>query len=166
MKVKEDSEKVGLKLNIQKLRSCHLVPSLHGKEMWKKRKQLQIFLSQITADSDYSHKIKLCLLFGRKAMTNLDNALKSRDLSLLTKVCLVKAMIFPVAMYGCKSCTIKKAERQRIDGCKLQCWRRLSLRVPWTVRRSSQSNLKEINLEYSLEGLMLKPKLQYFGHLM
>ena len=134
--------------------------------MCKKWKQLQTFLSKITADSDYCHKTKQCLLFGRKAMTNLDKALKSRDLTLLTNVCIVKAMIFPVAVYGCKSCTIKKVERRRIDGCKLRCWRRLSLRVPWTVRRSSQSSLKEINLEYSLEGLMLKPKLQYFGHLM
>ena len=110
MKVEEESEKVGVKVNIQKLRSCHLVPSLHGKQMWKKWKQLQIFRSKITADSDYSHKIKRCLLFGRKAMTNLDNALKSRDLTLLTKVCIVKAMIFPVVMYRYESWTIKKPE--------------------------------------------------------
>ena len=107
------------------LRSWHLFPSLHGKEKGKKWKQLQIFRSKITADSDYSHKIKRCLLFGRKAMTNLDNALKSRDLTLLTKVCIVKAMIFPVAMYGCESCTIKKAEHQRIDAFKMWYWRRL-----------------------------------------
>ena len=119
--------------------------------------------SNITADGDCSHKIKRHLLLGRKAMTNLDSILKSRDISLPTKVHIVKAMIFPVVIYGCERWTIKKAESQRIDAFKLWCWRRL-LRVPWTARRSNQSILKEINPEYSLEGLMLK--LQYFGHLM
>ena len=119
-----------------------------------------IFLGlKITVDSECSHKIKKCLLLGRKAMTNLDSILKSRDITLPTKVCLVKAMVFQVVMYGCQSRTIKKAESQRIDAFKLWCWRRL-LRVPWTARRSNQSILKEISPEYSLEGLMLKLKLQ------
>ena len=121
--------------------------------------------SKITAVGDCSHEIKRCVLLGRKVMTNLDRILKSRDITLPTKVCLVKAMIFPVVMYGCESWTIKRAECQRIDAFELWCWRRL-LRVPWTSRRSNQSNLKEISPEYSLEGLMLKLKLQYFGHLM
>ena len=112
-----------------------------------------------------SHEIKRHLLLGRKTMSNLDNILKSRDVTLWTKVCLVKAMVFPVVMYGCENWTIKKAEHQRIDAFELWCWRRL-LRVPWTARRSNQSNLKEISPEYSLEGLMLKLKLQYFGYLM
>ena len=112
-----------------------------------------------------SHEIKRCLLLGRKVMTNLDSILESRDITLPTKVCLVKAMVFPVVTYGCESCTIKKGECQRIDGFELWCWRRL-LRVPWTARRSNQSTLRETNPEYSLEGLMLKLKLQYFGHLM
>jgi len=125
-----------------------------------------IFLgSKITADGDCSHEIKRCLLLGRKVMTNLDSILKSRDITLSTKVCLVKAMVFPVVMYGCESWTIKKAEPWRIDAFELWCWRRL-LRVPWTARRSNQSILKEISPEYSLEGLMLKLKLYYFGHLM
>ena len=125
-----------------------------------------IFLgSKITADGDCSHEIKRCLLLGRKVMTNLDSILKSRDITLPTKVRLVKAMVFPVVMYGCESCTIKKAESQRIDAFELWCWRRL-LRVPWTARRSNQSILKEISPGCSLEGLMLKLKLQYFGHLM
>ena len=125
-----------------------------------------IFLgSKITAHGDCSHEIKRCLLLGRKAMTNLDSVLKSRDTALPTKVCLVKAMVFPVVMYGCESWTIKKAECQRIDAFELWCWRRL-LRVPWMSRRSNQSILKEINPEYSLEGLMLKLKLQYFDHLL
>ena len=125
-----------------------------------------IFLgSKITADSDCSHTIKRCLLLGRKTMTNLGSILKSIDVTLPTKVCLIKAMVFPVVMYGCGSWTIKKAEHQRIDAFELWCWRRL-LRVPWTARRSNQSILKEINPEYSLEGLRLKLKLQYFGHLM
>ena len=125
-----------------------------------------IFLgSKITADGNYSHEIKRHLLLGRKAMTNLDSIFKSRDTTLLTKVRLVKAMVFPVVMYGCESWTIKKAEHQRIDAFELWCWRRC-LRVPWTARRSNQSIWNEINPEYSLEGLILKLKLQYFGHLM
>ena len=122
--------------------------------------------SRITVDGDCSHEIKtLGKLRGRKAVTNLDSVLKSRDITLLTKVRIVKAVVFPVVMYRCESWTIKRAERQRIDAFELWCWRRL-WRVPWTVRGSNQSILKEINLEYSLEGLMLKLKLQYFGHLM
>ena len=121
--------------------------------------------SKITADGDCSHEIKRCLLLGRKTMTNLDSILKSRDISLPTKVHLDKAMVFPVVRYGCESWTIKKVEHQRIDAFELWYWRRL-LRVPWTARRSNQSILKEISPEYSLEGLMLKRKLQYFGHLM
>ena len=120
--------------------------------------------SKIPADGDCSHEIKRCLLLGRKVMTNLDNILKSRDITLPTKVCLVKAMVFPVVMYGCESWTIKKAECQRVDAFELWCWRRL-LRVPWTARRSNQSILKEISPGCSLEGMMLKLKLQYFGHL-
>ena len=125
-----------------------------------------IFLgSKITADGDGSHKIKRCLLLGRKVMTDLDSILKSRDRTLPTKVCLVKAMVFPVVMYGCEGWTIKKDECRRIDAFELWCWRSL-LRVPWTARRSNQSILKENTLGCSLEGLMLKLKLQYFGHLM
>ena len=120
--------------------------------------------SKITADGDCSHEIKRCLLLGRKVMTNLDRILKSKDIILPTKVHLVKAIVFPIVMYGCESWTIKKAECQRIDGFELWCWRRL-LRVPWTARRSNKSILREISPEYSLEGLMLKLKLQYFGHL-
>ena len=121
--------------------------------------------SKITADSDFSHEIKRCLLLGRKVMTNLDSILNSRDITLSTKVHLVKAMVFPVVMYGCLSWNIKKAEQQRIDAFELWCWRRL-LRVPWTTRRSNQSILKEISPECSLEGLILKVKLQYFSHLL
>ena len=125
-----------------------------------------IFLgSKITADGDCSHEIKRHLLLRRKAMTNLDSILKSRDISLPTKVCLVKAMVFPIVLYGCESWTMKKAEHQRIAAFELWCWRRL-FRVPWTARRSKHSILKEISLGYSLEGLMLKLKPQYFGHLM
>ena len=125
-----------------------------------------IFLgSKITADGDCSHEIKRCLLLGRKAITNVDSILNSRDITLLTRVCLVKAMVFPVIMYGCESWTIKKAAHRRIDAFELWCLRRL-LRVPWTARRSNQSIQKEINPEYSLEGWMVKLKLQYFGHLM
>ena len=125
-----------------------------------------IFLgSKITADNDCSHKIKRHLLLGRKAITNLDSILKSTDRTLPTKVHIVKAMVFPVVMYGCESWTIRKAELRRIDAFELWCWRRL-LRVPWTARRSNQSILKDINPEYSVEGLMLKLKLQYFGHVM
>ena len=121
--------------------------------------------SQITADGDCNHEIKRRLLLGRKVMTNLDSIFKSRDITLPTKVRLVKVMVFPVVMYGCESWTVKKAERRRIDAFELWCWRRL-LRVPWTARRSNQSILKDISPGYSLEGLMLKLKLQYFGHLM
>ena len=121
--------------------------------------------SKITANGDCSHEIKRCLLLGRKVMTNLDSIFKSRDITLPTNVHLVKAMVFPVVMYGCESWTVKKAEHRRIDAFELWCWRRI-LRVSWTARRSNQSILKEINPEYSLEGLMLTLKLQYFGHLM
>ena len=123
------------------------------------------FGSKITADDDCGHEMKRCLLLGRKVMTNIENILKSRDITLPTKVCLVKTMVFPVVMYGCESWTMKKAERRRIDAFELWCWRRL-LRVPWTARRSNQFFLKEISPGCSLEGLMLKLKLQYFGHLM
>ena len=121
--------------------------------------------SKITADGDCSHEIRRQLLLGRKAMTNLDSVLKSRDITQLTKVCIVKAIVFPVVMYGCESWTIKKAEDQRTDAFKLWCWRRL-LKVPWIARRSNHSILRVINPEYSLKVLMLKLKLQYFGHLM
>ena len=125
-----------------------------------------IFLvSKIPADGDFSHEIKRCILLGRKVMTNVDSILKSRDITLPTKVHLVKAMVFPVVMFGCESWTVKKAEHQRIDAFELWCWRRL-LRVPWIARRSNQSILKEISPGISLEGMMLKLKLQYFGHLM
>ena len=135
-----------------------------GKQ-WKQWQTLFWGASKITEDGDCSHEIKRCLLLGRKAMTNLDSILKGRDITLPTKVRLVKGMVFPVVMYGCESWTIKKAEHQRTDAFELWCWRRL-LRVPWTARRSKQSILKEINPEYLLEGLMLKLKLQYFGRLM
>ena len=127
--------------------------------------RLYFWGSKITADCDCSHEIKRRLLFGRKAMTNFDSILISRDITLPTNICLLKTMVFPVVMYGCESWTIKKTELQRIDVFELWCWRRL-LRVPWTARRSNQSILKEISLEYSLEGLILRLKLQYFGHLM
>ena len=135
-----------------------------GKQ-WKQCQTLFLGGSKITADGDYSHEIKRGLLLGRKVMTNLDSILKSRDITLSTKVRLVKAMVFPMVMYGCESWTIKKAERQRIDAFEVWCWIRL-LRVLWTARRSNQSILKEISPGCSLEGLMLKLKLQYFGHLM
>ena len=162
MKVKEESEKVGLKLNIQKTKIMASGPitswQIDGETMEMVRDF--IFLgSKITADSDCSQEIKRCLLLERKAMTNLDSILKSRDITLPTKFCLVKAMVFPVVMYGHESWTIKKAEHRRIEAFELWCWRRL-LRVPWTARRSNQSILKEISPEYSLEGLMLKLKLQ------
>ena len=168
MKEKEESKKAGFKLNIQKTKimACCLIISwqIDGETM--ETVTDFIFLgSKITADGDCSHEIKRCLLLGRKAMTNLDSILKSREVTLPTKVCLVKVMVFPVVMYGWESWTIKKAESQRIDAFELWCWRRL-LRVPWTARRSNQSIVKEISPEYSLEGLMLKLKLQYFGHLM
>ena len=162
------SEKVGLKLNIQKAKTMASGPvaswQIEGETMETVR-DFVFWGSKITADGDCSHEIKRRLLLGRKAMTNLDNILKSRDITWLTKVCLVKAMVFPVVMYGCESWTIKKAEHQRIDAFELWHWRRL-LRAPCTARRSNQSILKEISLEHSLEGLMLKLKLQYFGHLM
>ena len=132
--------------------------------MWKLSDSI-FFASNINADGDCSHEIKRCLLLGRKAMTNLDSVLKSRDITLPTKVHIVKAMVFPVVKYGCQSWTIKKAECQRIDVFELWCWRTL-LRVPWTTRRSNQSILKEINLKYSLEGLVMKLKIQYLGHMM
>ena len=140
---------------------------LAGKYMGKQWKQCQTILegSKITVDSDCSHEIKRRLLLGRKVMTNLDSMFKSRDITLLTKIHLVKAMVFRVVMYGCESWTVKKAECQRINAFELWCWRRL-LRVPWTARRSNQSILKEISPGCSLEGMMLKLKLQYFGHLM
>ena len=167
MKVKEESEKVGLKLNIQKTKIMATSPitswQIDGETMETVREF--IFLSSnITADGDCSHEIKRHLLLEGKAMTNLDSVLKSRDITLPTKVHLVEAMVFPVVMYGCESWTIKKAERWRIGAFELWHWRRL-LRVPWTPRRSNQSILKEIIPEYSLEELMLKLKLQYFGHL-
>ena len=163
MKVKDKSEDVGLKINIQK----NKIMASGSITSWQIDVETVIdfmFLgSEITADDDCSHKIKRCLLLGRKAITNLDSILKRKDITLPTKVCLVKAMVFPVVMYGCESWTITKAECQRIDAFELWCWRRL-LRVPWTARRLYQSILKEISPEYSLERLMLK--LQYFGHLM
>ena len=164
MKVREESEKVGLKLNIQetKIMASGLITS---REIDGETVSDFIFLgSDITADGDCRHEIKRCLLLGRKVMTNLDSILKSRDITLLTKLRLVKAMVFPVVMYGCESWTVKKAEHRKIDALELWCWRRL-LRVPWTARRSNQSILKEISPGCSSEGLMLKLKLQYFGHL-
>ena len=165
MKVKEESEKVGLKLNIQKTKIMASGPITSWQIDGETVADFIILGSKITADGDCSHEIKRHLLLGRKVMTNLDSILKSRDITLPTKVCLVKAVVFPVVMYGCESWTVKKAERQRIDAFELWCWRRL-LRVPWTARRSNQSILKQISPEYSLEELMLKLKLQYFGHLM
>ena len=169
MKVKEESEKVGLKLNIQKTKITASGPitswEIDGKTKETVKQTLFFLGPKITADGDCSHEIKRRLLFGKKVMTNLDSILKSREITLLTKVRLVKAMVFPVVMYGCESWTLKKAERRRIDAFELWCWKRL-LRVPWTARRSNQSILKEISPGCSLEGLMLKLKLQYFGHLM
>ena len=168
MKVKEESEKAGLKLNIQKTKimaSCPINSWQIDRETMETVTDFIFLGSKITADDDCSHEIKRHLLPGRKVMTNLDSILKSRDITLPTKVRLVKAVVFPVVMYGCESWTVKKAERQRIDAFELWCWRRL-LRVPWTARRSNQSILKEISPGCSLEGMMLKLKLQYFGHLM
>ena len=166
MKVKEESEKVSLKLNIQKTKIMLSGPitswQIDG-ETVETVTDFTFLGSRITADIDCSHEIKRRLLLRRKVMTNLDNIFKSRDITLPTKVHLVKTMVFPVVKYGCESWTIKKAECQRIDAFELWCWRRL-LRVPWTARRSNQWILKEISAVYSLEGLMLK--LQYFGHLM
>ena len=168
MKMKEESVKVGLKLNIQKTKIMASGPitswQIDG-ETVETVTDFIFFGSKITAGGDCSHEIKRCLLLGRKAMINLDSILKSRDIILPAKVHLVKAMVFLVVMYGCESWTIKKAEGQRIYVFEPWCWRRL-LRVAWTERRSNQSILKEISPEYSLEGLMLKLKLQYFGHLM
>ena len=158
MKVKEVSEKVGLKLNIQKMKITASGPITSWQIDGETVSNFILGGSQITADGDCSHEIKRRLLLGRKIMTNLDSMLKSRDITLPTKVRLVKAMVFPVLMYECENWTVKKAERQRIDAFELWCWRRL-LRVPWTARRSNQSILKDISPEYSLEGLMLKPKL-------
>ena len=166
MKVKEESEKVGLKLNIQKTKIMASGPSTSWQIDGNSGIVTDfIFLgSKITADGDCSHEIERCFSHRRKTMTHLDSILKSRDITLPTKVCLIKAMVFPVVMYGCESWTVKKAEHQRIDAFELWCWRRF-LRVPWTTRRSNQSILKEISPGCSLEGLMLKLKLQYFGHL-
>ena len=165
MKVKKESEKVGLKLNIQKTKIMASGP-ITSWEIDGETVADFIFLgSKITADCDCSHEIKRLLLLGRKVMTNLDSILKSRNITLTTKVHIVSAMVFTVVMYGCDSWTLKKAEHQRSDAFELWCWRRF-LRVPWTARRSNHSILKEIRPECSLEGLMLKLKLQYFGHLM
>ena len=167
MKLKEESEKVGLKLNIQKTMIMASGPITSWEIDGETVEAVSDFIflgSKITTDGDCSHEIKRHLLLGGKVMTNLDSILKSRDITLPTKVRLVKAMVFPVVTYGCESWTTKKAERQRIDPFGLWCWRRL-LRVSWTARRSNEFILK-ISPEYSLEGLMLKLKLQYFGHLM
>ena len=168
MKVKVESEKVGLKLNIQKAKIMASGPITSWQIDGETAETVTDFIflgSKIAVDGDCSHEIKRLLLLGRKAMTNLDSILKSRDITLPKKVHLVKAMVFPVVMYGCESWTIRKAECLRTDVFELWCWRRL-FRVPWTARRSNQPILKEISPEYSLEGLMLKLKLQNFGHLM
>ena len=168
MKVKEESEKVGLKLNIQKTKIMASGPITSWQIDGETVETVADFIflgSKITADGDCSHEIKRCLLLGRKVMTNLDSILKSRDVTLPTKSHLIKAMVFPVIMYGCERWTIKKAECWRINAFEFWCCRRL-LRVSWTARRSNQSILKVISSEYSLEGLMLKLKLQYFSHLM
>ena len=162
MKVKEESEKVGLKLNFQKTKIMASGPITSWQRDGETMETVSDFIfggSKITADGDCSHEIKRRLVLGRKVMTNLDNIFKSRDITLPTEVHLVKAMVFPVVMYGCESWTVKKAECQRIDAFELWCWRRL-LRVPWTARRSNRSVLKEISPGCSLEGLMLKRKLQ------
>ena len=167
MKVKEESKKVGLKLNIQKTKIMVSGPITSWQIDGKTVETVADFIfggSKITADSDCSHGIKRRFLLGRKIMTNLDSILKSIDITLPIKVCLVKAMVFPVVIYGWESWTIKKTKCRRIDAFELWCWRRL-LRIPWTARRSNQSILKEISPGCSLEGLMLKLKLQYFGHL-
>ena len=168
MKVKEESEKAGLNLNIQKtkIRTSSPITSWQiDRETIETMTDFISLGSKIIVNGDCSHEIKRCLLLGRKAMTNLDSILKSRDITLLTELHIVKAVVFPVVMYRCESWTTKKTEPGRIDAFELWCWRRL-LRVPWAARRSNQSFLKEISPEYSLEGLMLKLKLQYFGHLM
>ena len=166
MKVKEESEKVGLKLNIQKAKIMASGPIISwqiGRETAETGADFIFLGSKITADGDCSHEIKRCLLLARKVMTNLGSILKSRDITLPTKVRLVKATVFPVVTYGCDSWTVKKAEHRKTDAFELWCWRRL-LRVPWTARRSNQSILKKISPGCSLEGLMMKLKLQYFGH--
>ena len=168
IKEKEESEKVGLKLNIQKTKIMASGPITSWQIDGKTVETVTDFIfggSKITADGDCSHEVKRQLLLGRRVMTNPDSMLKSRNITLPTKVCLVKAMVFPVVMYGCESWTIKKVESRRIDAFELWCWRRL-LRVPWTAQRFNQSILKEISPEYLLEGLMLKLKLQYCGHLL
>ena len=168
MKVKEESGKVGLKFNIQKMKIMASGPITSWQIDGETVETVSDFIlggSKIAVDGDCSHEIKRCLLLGRKVMTNLDGILKSRDVTLPTKVRLVKAMVFPVVMYGCESWTVKKAGCRRIDAFELWCWRRL-LRVPWTARRSNQSILKEIIPGISVEGMMLKLKLQYFGHFM
>ena len=168
MKVKEESGKFGLKLNIQKTKIMASGPITSWQIDGETVETVTDFIlgaPKMTADGDCSHETKRCLPLGRKAVANLDSILKSRDITLSSKVHLVKAMVFPVVMYGCESWTIKKAERWRIDAFELWCQRRL-LRVPWTARRSNQSIPKETSPEYSLEGLMLNLKLQYFGHLM
>ena len=168
MKVKEESEKVGLKFNIQKTKIMASGPITSWEIDGETVETVTDFIlggSKITADGDCSHEIKRCLLLGRIVMTNLDSVLKSRHITLPTKVHLIKSMVFPVVINGFESWTVKKAEHQRIDAFELWCWRRL-LRVPWTARRANQSILKEISPGCSLEGLMLKLKLQYFGHLM
>ena len=168
MMVKEESKKAGLKLNIQKNKVIASSPITSWQIDGETVETVADFIlggSKITADGDCSHEIKRCLFIGRKVMTNINIILKSRDITLPIKVHLVKAVVFPVVMYGCESWTIKKAQHRRIDAFELWCWRRL-LRVPWTSRKSNQSILKEISPECSLEGLMLKPKLQYFSHLM
>ena len=168
IKVKEESEKVGLKLNIQKTKIMASGPITSWEINGETVETVSEFIfwgSEITADGDCSYEIKRHLLLGREVMTNLDSIFKSRDITLPTKVHLVKAMVFPVVMYGCQSWTVKKAERRRIDAFELWCWRRL-LRVPWTARRSNQSIIKEISPGCSLEGWILRLKLQYFGHLM
>ena len=165
MKVKEESEKVGLKLNIQKTNIMISGPITSWQIDGETVSNFIFLGSKITADGDCSHEVKRCLLLGRKVMTNLDSILESRDITLQTTVRLVKAMVFPVVMYGRESWTVKKAEHRRIDAFELWCWRRL-LRVPWAARRSNQSILKEISPGCSLEGMMLKLKLQYFVHLM
>ena len=168
MKVKEENEKAGLKLNIQKIKVMAFGPITSWQIDGKTMETVTDFIflhSKMTANSDSRHEIKRRLFLGRKAMTNLGSILKSRDITLSTKVHLVKAMVFPVVMYGYEIWTIRRAERQRTDAFKPWCWRGL-LRVPWTARRSNQSSLKEISPRYSLEGLMLKLKLQYFGYLL
>ena len=165
MKVKEESEKVGLELNIQKTKIMVSGPITSWEIDGETVSDFIFWGSKITADCYCSHGIERRLLLERKVMTNLDSMLKSRDITLPTKVRLVKTVVFPVVMYGCESWTVKKAERQRIDAFELWCWRRL-LKVPWTARRSSQSILKETSPRCSLEVLMLSLKLQYFGHLM